>query len=167
MDTTPADVITDPEAHEAPAASRCPVDHVALAAAAAAGGCPVAHGGAGTRSKADIIARKILFIRERPAGVTTKQAYAAFQKSMLISATRCTLTYVIFPFVLPAIGIVSNVGPLLGVIIGSIAIVSDVFSVRRFHVVEHKYRWHFTVVAACVICLLAYLLVEDWIALLT
>ena len=68
---------------------------------------------------------------------------------------------------LPAIGVVSNVGPLLGVIIGSIAIVSDVFSVRRFHVVEHKYRWHFTAVAACVVCLLAYLLVEDWIALLS
>ena len=86
---------------------------------------------------------------------------------MRSSATRGTLTYGSFPFVRPAIGVVSNVGPLLGVIIGSIAIVSDVFSVRRFHVVEHKYRWHFTVVAACVICLLAYLLVEDWIALLT
>ena len=145
-------------------AGKCPIDHAALAKAA---GCPVAHGGTGTRSKADVIARKVLFIKERPAGVTNAQAYSAFQKSMLISATRCLLTYIVFPFVLPAIGIVSNLGSGLGIAIGSIAIVCDVFAVRRFHSVEHKYRWHFTAVAVLVIGLLGYLLVEDWIAVLT
>ncbi|MCB0998603.1 MAG: hypothetical protein KDB40_04840 [Acidimicrobiales bacterium] len=162
METTPAPVVADTSA------AKCPIDHTAFASAAAAmGGCPVAHGGSGQRSTADLIARRVLRISERPAGVTSKQAYAAFQKSMLISATRCTLTYVIFPFVLPAIGIVGGFGPLLGVIIGSIAIVSDVFAVRRFHVVEHKFRWHFTAIAALVIALLAYLLVEDVVHLLT
>lgn len=146
-------------------AGKCPVDHTAFAKLAP--GCPVAHGGARQRSKADVVARKILFIKERPEGVTNAQAYSAFQKSMLISATRCILTYVVFPFVLPAVGIVSNFGSGLGVAIGTFAIGCDIFSIRRFHSVEHKYRWHFTVVALCVIGLLAYLLVEDWIDLLT
>ncbi|MFN8023069.1 MAG: hypothetical protein U0Q03_16200 [Acidimicrobiales bacterium] len=167
MDTTPADVITDPDTPEAPAASRCPVDHVALAAAAAAGGCPVVHTARRPRSKADEIARRILFIKDRPEGVTSQQAYSAFQKSMMISATRCILTYVIFPFVLPAIGIVSNFGSGLGVAIGTFAIGCDIFSIRRFHSVEHKYRWHFTAVAGCVIGMLGYLLVQDWIHLFT
>ncbi|MEO5678887.1 MAG: hypothetical protein ABIS47_04375, partial [Acidimicrobiales bacterium] len=55
--------------------------------------------GAASRSRADLLVRKVLRIRERPVGVTAASAYGAFQRSMLISAVRCTLTYVVFPFV--------------------------------------------------------------------
>ena len=166
METQSAPVIA------APSASRCPIDHTAMAeqavapeAAAAAGGCPVMHGGAKQRSMADHLARKVLRIRDRPEGVTNAQAYSAFQKSMLISATRCLLTYIVFPFVLPAVGFATGVGPLLGITIGLIAMVCDVFSVRRFHAVEHRWRWHFTAVAACVMTLLTVLLVQDFVHL--
>ena len=165
MDTQPAPVMT------ATSASRCPIDHTAMAKQAAArtdaagvadaAGCPVMHGGGARRSPADHIARKVLRIQERPAGVTNAAAYSAFQKSMLISATRCLLTYIVFPFVLPAVGFATGVGPVLGITIGLIAMVCDVFSVRRFHAVEHRWRWHFTAVAACVMILLAVLLVQD------
>lgn len=162
METTnaPASAITS----EAP--SRCPIDHTALAAAGPAG-CPVMHGGAAGRSRADLVARRVLRIRERPEGVTNAQAYSAFQRSMLISATRCLLTYIVFPFVLPAVGFATGVGPVLGITIGTIAIVCDVFAVRRFHAVDHRWRWHFTAVAALVIGLLGYLLVEDLVHLFT
>lgn len=169
MDTQPAPVMTDTNA------SRCPIDHTAMAKqtgantqtdAAAAGGCPVMHGGV-RRSPADHIARKVLRIKERPAGVTNAAAYSAFQRSMLISATRCLLTYIVFPFVLPAVGVATGVGPILGILIGSIAIVCDVFAVRRFHAVEHRWRWHFTAVAVLVIGLLGVLLVQDFAELLS
>jgi hypothetical protein len=171
MDTQPAPVMT------APSASRCPIDHTAMAkqaaapaesadaAAAVAGGCPVMHGGV-RRSPADHIARKVLRIKERPAGITDAAAYGAFQRSMLISATRCLLTYIVFPFVLPAVGVATGVGPILGILIGSIAIVCDVFAVRRFHAVDHRWRWYFTAIAACVIALLGVLLVQDFAELL-
>jgi hypothetical protein len=162
METTNAPATASPSA----APSRCPIDHTALAAEASAG-CPVMHGGAAGRSRADLVARRVLRIRERPEGVTNAQAYSAFQRSMLISGTRCLLTYVIFPFVLPVIGIAKGVGPVLGITIGSIAIVCDVFAVRRFHAVDHRWRWHFTAVAALVIGLLGYLLVEDLAHLLS
>jgi hypothetical protein len=143
-------------------ASRCPVDHAALAASDAAGACPVPHDAAPVqRSKADLVVRTLLRIKDRPAGVSAAQAYASFQRSMLISATRCTLTYVIFPFVLPAIGIVSGVGPLLGVVIGSVAMVCDVFTIRRFFQVDHRWRWPVSAIALAVIGLLTILLVED------
>lgn len=169
METQSAPVIA------ASSASRCPIDHTAMAkqagapeaSAAAAAGCPVMHGGAKQRSTADHIARKVLRIRERPEGVTSAQAYSAFQKSMLISATRCLLTYIVFPFVLPAVGFATGVGPVLGITIGVIAMVCDVFSVRRFHAVEHRWRWHFTAVAACVMGLLTVLLVQDVIHLVS
>ena len=96
-----------------------------------------------------------------PAGMTTGSAYGSFQRSMLISAVRCTLTYVIFPFVAPAVGFATGVGPVVGLLIGSFAIVCDVFTIRRFFAVDHRWRWPVSAIAFSVICLLAVLLVQD------
>jgi hypothetical protein len=150
----------------APAAGRCPVAHGAPAVAAPptapTGGCPVAHAPGGVRrSKGDLVVRKLLRIRERPADATSASAYGSFQRSMLISAVRCTLTYVVFPFVAPAVGFATGVGPVLGLLIGTFAIVCDVFTIRRFFAVDHKWRWPVAAIAFSVICLLAVLLVQD------
>jgi hypothetical protein len=152
--------LATPGVPAADAAAKCPVDHVAMAAAAA--GCPVPHGSAKPpvqRSKADEVVRKVLRIKERPPGQSQMTAYAAFQKSMLISATRCTLTYVVFPFVLPAIGIA--IQGLVGVVVGVVAMVSDVFTIRRFFMVDHKWRWWFSGLVFGIMCLLTALLVQD------
>jgi hypothetical protein len=132
--------------------------------------CPFPHKPAARpvqRSRADMIVRKVLRIRERPAGVSQKSAYDAFRRSMLISATRCTLTYVVFPFVLPAIHFATGVGPILGIIIGVVAMTCDVFTIRRFFAVDHKWRWQASTVAFSVICLLSVLLVQDVVHLAT
>jgi len=138
----------------------------AVAALAPEGACPFPHGAAADRpapqrSRADDIMRKVLRIKERPANVSENAALKAFEKSMLISATRCTLTYVVFPFVLPAVSIFKDVAPILGIVIGVLAMCCDVFTIRRFFAIDHKWRWYFTAVAASVICLLAVLLVQD------
>jgi hypothetical protein len=164
MDTSSAVAGSAPSVASPAPATGCPVDHRVLRAVVP--GCPIDHtagagGGARQRSRADQVVRSLLRIKERPAHLSEAQAYSTFQKSMLISATRCTLTYVIFPFVLPAIGLAARVGPLLGVIIGSIAITCDVFTVRRFFAVDHKWRWHFSAIALGVIGLLSVLLVQD------
>lgn len=156
-------------------AARCPFPHGAPAAAdaSAASGCPFPHQVAGTgarvvhRTRGDLLVRKVLRIRERPAGVTTASAYSAFQRSMMISAIRCTLTYVVFPFVLPAVGFATGVGPVLGIVIGLGAMTCDVFTIRRFFTVDHKWRWHFSAIALSVICLLSVLMVQDIVHLVT
>ena len=148
----------------AAAASKCPIDHTAMAAA-----CPAGFGEARPpvlRSRADLVMRRVLRIRDRPAGVTTASAYSAFQKSMMISALRCTLTYVILPFVVPAVGFAKGVGPVIGITIGVVAMVCDVFAIRRFFAVDHRWRWHFTVVVLCVMTLLTVLLVQDVVHIL-
>lgn len=111
--------------------------------------------------------RRLLRIRERPAHVTEAAAYTTFRRSMAISALRCTLTYVVFPFVLPAVGFATGVGPILGIVIGVIAMTCDVFTIRRFFQVDHKWRWPVAAVATCVIGLLSVLLVQDVIHLVT
>jgi hypothetical protein len=119
------------------------------------------------RSKADMLVRRLLFVRERPTRPSSRSAETAFQRSMLISATRCTLTYIVFPFVLPAFGVATSVGPALGLTIGSLALVCDVFAIRRFFAADHRWRWHFTIVALCVMALLTVLLLEDVVNLIT
>jgi len=145
------------------AAGGCPFDHRARTAAAPEsdrGACPFPPH-TGQRSPADMMVRKLLRISERPTGVSESSAYSAFQRSMLISAIRCTLTYVIFPFVLPAAGFATGVGPVLGLAIGAVAITCDVFAIRRFFTVDHRWRWHFSAIAVSVICLLLVLMVQD------
>ena len=171
-------------------AARCPFPHAAAAPQPEPARCPFPHarpateddstaddgavcpfpmraGGPATRTKADLVVRRILRIRERPAGVTAASAYATFQRSMLISAIRCTLTYVVFPFVLPAVGFATGVGPIVGIVIGVLAMTCDVFTIRRFFAIDHRWRWHFSAVALAVIGLLSVLLVQDIVHLVT
>ncbi len=76
---------------------------------------------------------------------TAAEARSAFQKSLFISMTRCLLMYVFFPFVLPLIGVAKGVGPVIGLVIGLLAIVSITFSIRRFWRANHSKRWHYTI----------------------
>ncbi|HEX3089973.1 MAG TPA: hypothetical protein VHQ23_15075 [Ilumatobacteraceae bacterium] len=138
------------------------LDDVGAPVAAPAGVCPFAHAPSMVRrSHPDMIVRKVLRIHEQPADVSSRQAVRAFRKSMIISTIRCSLTYLVFPFVLPALGLVANTGVVIGIIIGVLAMTCDVFSIRRFFVADHKWRWQFSTVAFVVICMLAVLLTKD------
>jgi hypothetical protein len=100
----------------------------------------------------------------RPAAeapVTQDQANRTFSTSVLVSAVRCTLAYVVFPWLLPAFGLASGVGPALGLVIGPIAIAFNLASIRRFHASDHRWKWQITAVNVAVIALLAVLLVMD------
>lgn len=119
------------------------------------------HGGGAHRTKADLVVRKLLRIPDRPPGVTEATAYSTFQRSMLISATRCTLTYVVFPFLLPFLHFLKGGAPAIGVVIGSVALVCDTFTIRRFFAIDHKWRWYFSSIAFGIMGLLSVLLVQD------
>ena len=88
-------------------------------------------------------------------------AARAFSVSMLISGIRCTLTYVVFPWILPALGVVGGVGPLIGAVIGVVAIACNIASIRRFWRADHRWKLPVTVVNLGVMALLAILLFQD------
>lgn len=98
---------------------------------------------------------------------TDDPATRAFSRSMLISATRCTLTYVVFPWILPLVGITSGVGPAIGLPIGGVAIASNAFTIRRFWVSDHRWKVPVTVICVAVMVLLSVLFVEDLIDLVS
>jgi hypothetical protein len=113
-----------------------------------------------SRPAADAAMRRLLRIPEGQTA-TTGAAQRAFSTSVLVSAVRCLLTYVVLPFLAPALGIAAGVGPALGVPIGLVAIASNVMTIRRFWAADHRWRWGYTAIALGVIVLLLVLMVSD------
>src|SRR5690606_28840027 len=57
------------------------------------------------RSAADRFMRRVLRLPVDGPKATAADAQRAFQTSVLVAAVRCLLMYIVFPFVLPAIGV--------------------------------------------------------------
>lgn len=90
----------------------------------------------------------------------TEDAQRTFSAAIIVSAVRCTLTYVIFPFVLPFAGL-AEIGPVIGVIVSVIAVVANVSSIRRMHAAQHRWRVPVSIINVAMIILVVTLLVID------
>jgi hypothetical protein len=116
---------------------------------------------------ADLWMRRVLRLPPDAPRASEASARALVERSLLISMVRCLLTYIVLPFVAPIVGVGVGVAPAVGLIVGVVAIVANVASVRRFWRADHRYRWHYTVLATLIIVLLVWLIVADIIELLT
>lgn len=97
-----------------------------------------------------------------PAAATTEDPAArVFSTSVVISGVRCLLAYIVFPWLLPALGAARGTGPGVGLVVGAVAIGFNVASIRRFWASEHRWKWHITVLNCAVIVLLVVLAVQD------
>ena len=94
-----------------------------------------------------------------------EQTERAFSISMVISGIRCTLTYVILPFLAPLIGLAPGVGPSIGIVVGTVAIVANIFSLRRVRRSNHRWRKPMTYLHVGMLGLLTVLVVVDIAAL--
>jgi hypothetical protein len=121
---------------------------------------PVQNVATAPRPAADIAMRRLLRIPDGPAA-PEGAAQRAFSTSIMVSATRCILTYVILPFVAPVLGFAAGVGPIIGIPIGIVAIVCNVLTIRRFWAADHRWRWAYTALALTVISLLLVLMAKD------
>jgi multisubunit Na+/H+ antiporter MnhB subunit len=104
-------------------------------------------------------------VRNAPPGTPRREsddaATRVFSTSILISATRCVLTYVVFPWLLPIVGLTRGVGPAVGLVIGVVAIGFNIASIRRFHRAAHRWRWPISALNAAVVVLLLVAVVQD------
>lgn len=115
------------------------------------------------RSAADRFMRRLLRLDHDGPTSTAAEARSAFQTSLVFTTCRCLLMYIVLPFVLPAVGIARGVGPAIAIPVGVIAIVSIVYSIRRFWRADHSKRWHYTIFGTIIICFLIYLTIVDTI----
>jgi hypothetical protein len=112
------------------------------------------------RPAADVAMRRILRIPDGHTA-TERAAQRAFSTSVLVSAVRCVLTYLVLPFLAPALGLAAGVGPAVGIPIGAVAIACNIMTIRRFWAADHRWRWAYTAIALTVITLLLVLMVDD------
>ncbi len=110
---------------------------------------------------ADAWMRRLLRVPERVAPITEAELRRGVSYSMMVSATRCLLTYIVLPFVLPALSLAAGVGPLLGLPLGVVAMAANVVTARRFWLADHRYRWPYTAFAGVILVMLAVLVVRD------
>ena len=117
-----------------------------------------------SNAPSDRFMRRLLRLPEGKTS-TAAEARSAFQKSIVITACRCVVMYLVLPFVLPIVGVASGVGPAIGLAIGILAIIAIIYSIRRFWRADHPKRWHYTIFATVIIGFLIYLSVKDIIDL--
>jgi hypothetical protein len=113
------------------------------------------------RSKADQGMRRLLRVPEDRTPIDESETHRIFSASIFLSALRCLLSYIVLPFVLPAIGLARGVGPAIGIPIGLLALTFDFLGIRRFWMADHRQRWAFTALYAVVGTMVLVLLVVD------
>lgn len=91
-----------------------------------------------------------------PAG-----AQRAVTFGLLLSAVRCTVQYVLLPFVLPWIGIAASVPPWLTLALSALAIASITRNVRSLWRLRHARRWSYLGLAVIVAASLTVFMVMD------
>ena len=92
---------------------------------------------------------------------TPDTATRTFSISMVISGVRCVLAYVVFPWLLPVLGVTGGVGPGGGLAIGTVAIGFNVWSIFRFWRADHRLRLIVVPINVAVIVLLLLLVGFD------
>ena len=118
-------------------------------------------------SPADRRMRRLLRLPTDAPKASEVSARQLVEKSLLISMVRCLLTYIVLPFAAPIFGFATGVAPAVGLAVGLVAIVANVASVRRFWRADHRYRWHYTALAAVIVAALVWLVVADLVELFT
>lgn len=112
-----------------------------------------------SRSRAESAMCRLLCIDPNRRAVSPDEAHRLFSSSMLLSALRCLLSYVILPVVTPVLGVAASVGPYIGIPVALVALVFDIKGVRRFWLANHRWKWSMTVLYAAVIAMVLGLLI--------
>jgi len=117
------------------------------------------------RSAADLRMRRLLRIPDDGTRGSARAAENAFSTSVLISAIRCLLTYVVLPIGGPIVGLAGGVGPVVGLVVGVVSSVAIVASMRRFFRSDHRWRWRYTAVGGAILVFLMIQAIIDVAAL--
>lgn len=88
-------------------------------------------------------------------------AHRAFRTSVLVSAVRCLITYLLIPILVPLLSLSGWVAAPIGIVLCVIAVVNGVVSVRRFWMADHPRRWVYTGFMAVVFVILGVAMVSE------
>jgi hypothetical protein len=84
---------------------------------------------------------------ETIAAPATQKAERAFGFSLLMSGIRCIIVYAILPFVLPLLGMTTQVTVGVSLMIDVAALSALLYSVRKFWRIDYRYKRQYTAIA--------------------
>lgn len=99
--------------------------------------------------------------RRAPEAPLPAPAQRALTFGLLISALRCTIQYVLLPFVLPWIGFAAAIPPWVTLVLGGVALASLTRNVRSLWRLRHARRWSYLAVASIVATALVLFMAMD------
>lgn len=112
------------------------------------------------RSAPDRFMRRLLCVSaaEKQA---VGDAHRAFRTSLMVSALRCLVTYLVVPVAVPLISFAGVFAAPIGIALCIVAVVNGIHSVRRFWSSDHRMKWLYTWFMAFVFLVLAVALYAD------
>lgn len=113
------------------------------------------------RSSADRFMRRLLRIEGRPEPAAIFGAQKAMTGSILVSAVRCTITYLLVPILAPVVGVLDLLAAPVSLTLCVVAVAMSTRSMRRFWKADHAKRWHYTALVVVVWGFLAVAAVRD------
>jgi ABC-type iron transport system FetAB permease component len=99
--------------------------------------------------------------RPAPQNPLPARAQRALTFGLMLSALRCTVQYVVLPFVLPWVGVATSVSVWVTLVLGGIAIASLTRNVRYLWRLRHARRWSYLAFAVIVAASLVLFMVVD------
>ena len=118
------------------------------------------------RTRADQAMRHLLRVPDLRKPIPESDTHKIFGTSILLSATRCLLSYLVLPILLPFLGLARGVGPWIAIPIGVLALTFDVLGIRRFWLADHHQKWLFSAIYAVVGAMVFTLLIVDIVDIL-
>lgn len=113
-------------------------------------------------ARADRFMRRLLRVSEvKRSARTDREAHRGFQTSLLVSAVRCIVTYLLIPILTPIISFAGVLSAPIGIALCAVAFVSGTMSLRRFWASNHPARWMYTWFIAVVFLVLTVAVAVD------
>jgi hypothetical protein len=95
-----------------------------------------------------------------PTPVEVKTSDRLMGGSLVFVAIRCTLQYVVLPFVLPLIGVGGGVSAVIAAVIDVVALGMIAYNIRRLW--NTSWRWRYLVLSIVMIAIIALFLYQDY-----
>jgi hypothetical protein len=85
----------------------------------------------------------------------------------VVSAVRCTLTYLVIPVVAPVLGLAGVLAVPVSLVLTVVAMAMAITGLRRFWMADHRARWQYTIFIVIVLGFLVTAFVFDVVRLLS
>jgi len=130
-------------ANQGATATAAPAPETAVSTAQATSATP-----AKPLSRADRFMYRMLRIRPEQIDKIDMEAIAgahrAFRWAIVVSAVRCTISYVIIPILIPVLSVMGSLAAPITIALCVVALVNGWLGVRRFWVTDHRGKWGYT-----------------------